>query len=188
MTKAASLLFAGVAYAIFFATFLYLIAFVGNLPLAALTVDRGPEAPVAVAVIIDAVVTLGILAPGTRRGATEIGQGSDDVLAGLVAEALGLVAEVHHDLAGGIDGGRVGGVQEEHRGGGAGIEAFLVQLAVTVLVWLHDCVSCTHRQDRMHAMHQLLAKQQSLERSKRRAHVLKVLPEFNKAIVNQGLG
>ncbi|NUS99973.1 MAG: isoprenylcysteine carboxylmethyltransferase family protein [Sphingomonas sp.] len=53
MTRAASLLFSIAAYAIFFATFLYLIAFVGNLPLAALTVDRGPEAPVALAVITD---------------------------------------------------------------------------------------------------------------------------------------
>jgi protein-S-isoprenylcysteine O-methyltransferase Ste14 len=53
MSRAATLLFSTVAYAIFFATFLYLIAFVGNLPFAALTVDRGPDAPVAVAVIIN---------------------------------------------------------------------------------------------------------------------------------------
>lgn len=45
--------FALIAYAIFFATFLYLIAFVGNLGLAPLTVDRGPAAPVAVAVAVD---------------------------------------------------------------------------------------------------------------------------------------
>ena len=45
MSRAAALLFSTVAYAIFFATFLYLIAFVGNLPFAALTVDRGPGAP-----------------------------------------------------------------------------------------------------------------------------------------------
>ena len=51
MSRAAALLFSTVAYAIFFATFLYLIAFVGNLPFAALTVDRGPGAPVATAVI-----------------------------------------------------------------------------------------------------------------------------------------
>ena len=44
------------AYAIFFATFLYLICFVGNLPFAPLTVDRGPEAPVATAVVIDLVL------------------------------------------------------------------------------------------------------------------------------------
>ena len=53
MSRAAALLFSTVAYAIFFATFLYLIAFVGNLPFAALTVDRGPDAPVATAVIVD---------------------------------------------------------------------------------------------------------------------------------------
>ena len=53
MPRAASFLFSIVAYAIFFATFLYLIAFVGNFSIAALTIDRGPEAPVAVAVIVD---------------------------------------------------------------------------------------------------------------------------------------
>lgn len=42
MSKAASLLFAIIAYAIFFATFLYLIAFVGNFPIVPVTVDRGP--------------------------------------------------------------------------------------------------------------------------------------------------
>ena len=45
--------FALVAYAIFFATFLYLIAFVGNLPWVPLTVDRGPEAAVGTAVAIN---------------------------------------------------------------------------------------------------------------------------------------
>lgn len=53
MSKAASLLFAAIAYAIFFATFLYLIAFVGNLPFAPVTVDRGPAGPLAVAVFVD---------------------------------------------------------------------------------------------------------------------------------------
>jgi protein-S-isoprenylcysteine O-methyltransferase Ste14 len=53
MSRAASLFFAGIAYAIFFATFLYLIAFVGDLPFAPVTIDRGPEAPVAVAVVVD---------------------------------------------------------------------------------------------------------------------------------------
>jgi protein-S-isoprenylcysteine O-methyltransferase Ste14 len=47
------LLFAIIAYAIFFATFLYLICFVGNLPFVPLTVDRGPEATVATAVVLD---------------------------------------------------------------------------------------------------------------------------------------
>src|SRR5687768_8944081 len=53
MTRAASLLFSLVAYAIFFATFLYLIAFVGDIPIAGQTVDRGPDAPLATAVLID---------------------------------------------------------------------------------------------------------------------------------------
>ena len=53
MTKIASLGFAAIAYAIFFATFLYLIAFVGDLPFAAITVDRGPDASLTLAVAID---------------------------------------------------------------------------------------------------------------------------------------
>jgi len=53
MSKAASLLFAVIAYAIFFATFLYLIAFVGNLPFAPVTVDRGPDAQLGIAVAVN---------------------------------------------------------------------------------------------------------------------------------------
>lgn len=53
MPKAASLLFAVIAYAIFFATFLYLICFVGNLPFVPLTIDRGPDAPLMTALAID---------------------------------------------------------------------------------------------------------------------------------------
>lgn len=53
MSRAFTLLFAIVAYAIFFATFLYLICFVGNLPFAPVTVDRGPGVPVASALMID---------------------------------------------------------------------------------------------------------------------------------------
>jgi protein-S-isoprenylcysteine O-methyltransferase Ste14 len=56
MSRTATLLFALFAYAVFFATFLYLICFVGNFPFAALTVDRGPEAPVAAAIAIDVVL------------------------------------------------------------------------------------------------------------------------------------
>lgn len=56
MSRTATLLFAIFAYAVFFATFLYLICFVGDVPLAAVTVDRGPEAPVATAVVIDIVL------------------------------------------------------------------------------------------------------------------------------------
>lgn len=51
--------FALVAYAIFFATFLYLIAFVGDLPQVPLTVDRGPETTLGVAVAVDlALITI----------------------------------------------------------------------------------------------------------------------------------
>ena len=53
MGRSINMLFAVIAYAIFFATFLYLIAFVGNLPFAPITVDRGPAAPVAVALIVN---------------------------------------------------------------------------------------------------------------------------------------
>jgi methanethiol S-methyltransferase len=56
MSRAATLLFALFAYAVFFATFLYLVCFVGNFPFAPLTVDRGPEAAVATAVVIDLVL------------------------------------------------------------------------------------------------------------------------------------
>ena len=53
MSKAATLLYALVAYVIFFATFLYLVAFVGGAPFVPLSVDRGPDAPVAIALIVD---------------------------------------------------------------------------------------------------------------------------------------
>ena len=53
MSRTLCLLFAGIAYAIFFATFLYLISFVGNLPFAPVTVDRGPETPLITALIVD---------------------------------------------------------------------------------------------------------------------------------------
>jgi protein-S-isoprenylcysteine O-methyltransferase Ste14 len=57
MSRAASLLFAIIAYAIFFATFLYLIVFVGDLgvgPLSPKTVDNPPsQLPLAAALVID---------------------------------------------------------------------------------------------------------------------------------------
>ncbi len=53
MARTINLLFAILAYAIFFATFLYLICFVGNVPLVPQTVDVGTQAPVTMAVIID---------------------------------------------------------------------------------------------------------------------------------------
>ena len=53
MSRALSLAVAIICYAIFFATFLYLIVFVGDLPLGVKTVDMGPEAPAATAAVID---------------------------------------------------------------------------------------------------------------------------------------
>ena len=53
MSRALMSFVRGLAYAIFFATFLYLVCFVGNLPFAPVTIDRGPESPLAVALIVD---------------------------------------------------------------------------------------------------------------------------------------
>lgn len=54
MTRAIYLLFGILAYLIFFATFLYLIAFVGNLPWVPVTVDRGGViGPVGLALIVN---------------------------------------------------------------------------------------------------------------------------------------
>ena len=79
MSRAAGLAFSAIAYAIFFGTFLYLIAFVGDLPFVPRTVDRGGEAPVAAAVGIDLVlITLFALQhsvmarPGFKRMWTRI--------------------------------------------------------------------------------------------------------------------
>jgi protein-S-isoprenylcysteine O-methyltransferase Ste14 len=61
MSRTVSLLFAIVCYAIFFATFLYLIVFVGDLnldPLKPVTVDNGPEA----APLLAAAIDLGLVA------------------------------------------------------------------------------------------------------------------------------
>ena len=58
MSRAVTLLFSIVCYAIFFATFLYLIVFVGDFSFASKTVDVGPEAPPLVAAIIDAALIL----------------------------------------------------------------------------------------------------------------------------------
>ena len=53
MQRSLTMLFALVAYAIFFATFLYLIAFVGNIPVVPRTVDVGPAGPASTAFVVD---------------------------------------------------------------------------------------------------------------------------------------
>jgi protein-S-isoprenylcysteine O-methyltransferase Ste14 len=53
MSRTITLIFAILAYAVFFATFLYLICFVGDVGFAPVTVDRGPSAPLAAAIVID---------------------------------------------------------------------------------------------------------------------------------------
>jgi methanethiol S-methyltransferase len=53
MFRATMLLFAIICYAIFFATFLYLIVFVGDISAYGATVDSGPAAPVLTAAVID---------------------------------------------------------------------------------------------------------------------------------------
>jgi len=53
MSRTATLIFAIVAYAVFFATFLYLIVFVGDFSFAGKTVDLGPETAPALAAVID---------------------------------------------------------------------------------------------------------------------------------------
>lgn len=79
MRKPLYLLFAAAAYALFFATFLYLVAFVGDLPWAARTVDAGPAAPAGTAVAIDlALIALfglqhSVMArPGFKRAWTRV--------------------------------------------------------------------------------------------------------------------
>ena len=56
MSRALTMLFAIICYAIFFATFLYLIVFVGDFSFAGRTVDVGAEAPPLTAAIIDIVL------------------------------------------------------------------------------------------------------------------------------------
>src|SRR6478672_10996628 len=53
MSRTLTMLFAIICYAIFFATFLYLIVFVGDLSFASVTVDVGPESPPLTAALID---------------------------------------------------------------------------------------------------------------------------------------
>ena len=60
MVRAFYLAYAALCYTIFFATVLYLIAFVGNLPVPR-TVDRGPATSLGEALVID-VLLLGLFA------------------------------------------------------------------------------------------------------------------------------
>lgn len=62
MARAFYLLFGVLAYGVFFATFLYLIAFVGNCPAIPYAVDRGPAAawPVAAAIDLALVALFGL--------------------------------------------------------------------------------------------------------------------------------
>ena len=53
MTRAFLMAIAILCYFAFFASFVYLVGFVGNFPGLPITVDRGPEAPVAMAVVTD---------------------------------------------------------------------------------------------------------------------------------------
>lgn len=53
MSRSITMLFAIICYSIFFATFLYLIVFVGDFSLGVRTVDVGPEAPPMAAAVID---------------------------------------------------------------------------------------------------------------------------------------
>src|SRR5438067_1586091 len=53
MSRIAAMLFAIAAYAIFFATFLYLVVFVGDFTFANLTVDNGPGGDPITAAFID---------------------------------------------------------------------------------------------------------------------------------------
>jgi protein-S-isoprenylcysteine O-methyltransferase Ste14 len=79
MTRALYLLFGVACYLIFFATFLYLIAFVGNLPGVPRTVDVGPGASLPAAILVDAAlialfgVQHSVMArPGFKAGWTRI--------------------------------------------------------------------------------------------------------------------
>lgn len=58
MQRALTMIYALIAYVIFFATFLYLIAFVGGFPVVPTTVDQGIASPPATAIVID----LGLIA------------------------------------------------------------------------------------------------------------------------------
>lgn len=62
MARVVTVIFSAFSYAVFFATFLYLIAFVGNIPLIGVTVDRGPygSLPAALTINVALIALFGI--------------------------------------------------------------------------------------------------------------------------------
>lgn len=98
MGRSVILFCAIVAYVVFFATFLYLIAFVGDLPWVPLTIDRGPESPTLMAAVID----IGLIAlfgvqhsvmarPGFKRAWTKVVPPPAERSAYVVAASLALI-------------------------------------------------------------------------------------------------
>lgn len=99
MARILYLLFGVAAYALFFATFLYMIAFVGDLPWAPRTVDRGGEAgPVGLALLVDAALIAlfglqhSVMArPGFKRAWTRIVPETIERSVYVVAASLALI-------------------------------------------------------------------------------------------------
>ena len=92
------LLFGGVAYLIFFATFLYLIAFVGDLPGVPRTVDRGPASgwPQALAIDLALIALFGLqhsvmARQGFKRAWTRIVPGPIERSAYVLFASLALI-------------------------------------------------------------------------------------------------
>jgi protein-S-isoprenylcysteine O-methyltransferase Ste14 len=99
MARILYLLFGLAAYLLFFATFLYLIAFVGNLPWVPVTVDRGGDSgPLSLAILVDlALIALfglqhSVMArPGFKRGWTRIVPAPIERSVYVVAASLALI-------------------------------------------------------------------------------------------------
>ena len=92
MSRSLTMLFALAAYAIFFATFLYLIAFVGNIPVVPRTVDIGPAAAPPPALAITRLVDGDAVDPGLqRRLPAERRQRAEDAEEDFLGEIEGFV-------------------------------------------------------------------------------------------------